>query len=712
MSIAPGTRLGPYEIVQPIGAGGMGEVYSANDTRLDRAVAIKVLPEHLSNDPALRERFEREARAVSSLNHSHICTLHDVGEHEGVHFLVMEYLDGETLSDRLQRGALPLDKALEIAREIAGALSVAHRTGIVHRDLKPGNVMLTKQGVKLLDFGLAKASPTRRSLGEGGSDAPTQNKPLTDAGTILGTVQYMAPEQLEGKEVDARADLFALGAILFEMVTGRKAFEGESQASLISAIMSTEPPPVSNLQPISPPALDRVVKKCLAKDPDARWHGAFDLGTELEWIPQSGEDAGAPERKVPWLPWALAGLVAGAALLFTSGADPVAPTRHVASFETDLANFNTTWAPGMALSPDGQYLVYRSAPPTQLRVRPIAALTDHMLEGSESARNPFFSPDSRWVAMVTNDRLVKVPIEGGTPQLIGKLPARFLSSWGSWSANGGIVLVTSTGLYRYPVEGGSYEKILETDGRLLQPDWLPDGHHVLVTLQRGARRSIQIVDMESREMHLLIEGASQPRYVDSGFVVYRSGTGTSSELRAIAFDSERLVTTGPPTVVPASVFAIESAGGAYFTVSRGGHLVYAPPGTARQRSLVWVDREGESTQLDVEPSVFLRPSLSPDGRFVAVDTHVGGEMEHDVWLYDVETGSRTRFTVPGHNAAPVWTPDGARVTFASRRPPEADVQSVFWKSTDNATPAELIVQMEFPSYPVSWTPDGRTYVRT
>src|ERR1022692_2040428 len=288
MPLSAGTKLGPYEVLSAIGAGGMGEVYKARDTRLDRIVAIKVLPTHLADRSELRERFEREAKTIASLNHPHICVLHDIGQQDGIDYLVMEYLEGETLAQRLQKSPLPLEQVLQYAIEIADALDKAHRKGITHRDLKPGNIMLTKSGTKLLDFGLAKLKQEVAPANVQLSQLPTANDPLTAQGTIVGTLQYMAPEQLEGKEVDARTDIFAFGAVVYEMATGKRAFEGKSQASLISAIMSSDPPPMSSLQPMTPPAFDRVVKACLAKEPDERWQTAGDLGRELKWIAEGG----------------------------------------------------------------------------------------------------------------------------------------------------------------------------------------------------------------------------------------------------------------------------------------------------------------------------------------------------------------------------------------------------------------------------------------
>ncbi|HEV2489345.1 MAG TPA: serine/threonine-protein kinase [Candidatus Acidoferrales bacterium] len=329
MSLSSGTKLGPYEIVAAIGAGGMGEVYRARDTRLGRDIAIKILPQHLADTPEVRQRFEREARAVSSLNHPHICTLHDIGHQDGTDFLVMEYLEGETLAKRLERGPQPTAELLRVVIEIADALEKAHRQGVIHRDLKPGNIMLTKGGAKLLDFGLAKATglaaaPPSSSLTLSLHN-PHATEPVTAKGTIVGTFQYMAPEQVEGKEADARSDIFAFGAVLFEIATGKRAFEGKSQASVIAAILEREPPPISQLQPMSPPALDRVVKICLSKDPDERFQTAHDLKLQLEWIRDAGSQAGVPAPVVAHrkhrerLAWGAAVLLGSLAIVLTIG---------------------------------------------------------------------------------------------------------------------------------------------------------------------------------------------------------------------------------------------------------------------------------------------------------------------------------------------------------------------------------------------------------
>src|SRR5262245_28262936 len=414
MALQAGTKLGPYEVLAAVGAGGMGEVYRGRDTRLDRTVAIKVLSPHLAQSPELRQRFEREARAISSLSHPHICALFDIGHENGTDFLVMEYLAGESLADRLPKGPLPLPSALRVGLEIAGALEAAHRHGVVHRDLKPGNIVLTKSGAKLLDFGLAKLARAGSNALDEVSSLATEEKPLTEHGTMLGTVQYMAPEQLEGKEADARTDVFALGVVLHEMATGRKAFSGTSRASLIASILSSEPPAISSIQPLAPPAFDHVVKTCLAKDPDDRWQTAHDVMAELRWIAEtasqlSGAAPAIPEqRRRVRLVWAAATLLAAATTGLVgwqigAGASPPRSPLYVAlAFPTDAP-----LVPGnrlsFALSPDGRRLVYvgRQGSRDQLFVRALDEPDSKPIPGAEILHgeegNPFFSPDGHWV---------------------------------------------------------------------------------------------------------------------------------------------------------------------------------------------------------------------------------------------------------------------------------------------------------------------------
>ena len=485
MPLSAGTKLGPYQVLSAIGAGGMGEVYKARDTRLDRTVAIKVLPSHLADRSELRERFEREAKTIASLNHPHICALYDIGQQDGIDYLVMEYLEGETLAQRLQKGPLPIEQVLQFAIEIADALDKAHRKSITHRDLKPGNVMVTKAGTKLLDFGLAKlkqeASPENVSL----SDLSTAADPLTAQGTILGTLQYMAPEQVEGKEVDARTDIFAFGAVAYEMATGKRAFEGKTQASLIAKIMEIDPPPISTLQPMTPPALDRVVKKCLAKDPDDRWQAAKDLCDELKWI------AGGSSQAVP-LPIApsrairifgrreliltsgaslLVGTVAGLAvwnLKPSPSAFPVIRTVITLPPGQQLAGLENGSA--LALSPDGTHLAYVASQggTQQIYLRAMESIESKPMSGTEGAVSPFFSPDGQWVGFFAGAKLKKISVSGGSAINLGDAAFPRGSSWGSQ----GTIIFAPSGdsvILRVPDVGGSSQPVTRLEKRGHQP---------------------------------------------------------------------------------------------------------------------------------------------------------------------------------------------------------------------------------------------------
>ena len=457
MALEAGTKLGPYEILSPLGAGGMGEVCKAKDTRLDRTVAIKVLPSHLSDNARLKERFEREARAVSSLNHPHICTLHDIGSENGVDFMVMEHIEGETLADRLKKGALPLDQALRYATEIADALDKAHRQGVVHRDLKPGNIMLTKSGAKLLDFGLAKLTGSQTDAVE--SALPTQQRSLTAEGSILGTFQYMTPEQLEGKEADSRTDIFAFGAVLYEMVTGRRAFEGKSQASLIHAIMGKQPPTISTVESMSPLMLDHVVTRCLAKEPDERWQTASDMMRELKWIGEAGSDAGVSAAPKPTSGRLSVGTHVAAAFLFggmvavavwSLRPEPARPLIRVVATPPSAEPLDiVTVAPDvdLAITPDGTRIVYVVTLNDQrhLVVRAMDQLEVTPLSGLGNApRGPFISPDGNWVGYFDGTpALQKVSILGGPPVTICELPERRPARGASWGPDDTIIFANS-----------------------------------------------------------------------------------------------------------------------------------------------------------------------------------------------------------------------------------------------------------------------------
>jgi Serine/threonine protein kinase len=505
MTVAAGSRLGPYEVLSPLGAGGMGEVWKARDTRLERTVAVKVLPAHLSSSSEVQQRFEREAKTISSLSHPHICALYDVGNQDGVEYLVMEYLEGETLADRLLKGPLPTEQTLRFGIEIADALDKAHRQGVVHRDLKPGNVMLTKSGVKLLDFGLAKVLlPSPGGKGgarEGLTSLPTMaSSPLTQEGTILGTFQYMAPEQLEGKEADVRSDIFAFGAVLYEMATGRKAFSGASQASLISAIMKEEPAPIATLQPMTPPALDRVVRTCLAKDPEDRFQTAHDAKLQLQWIAEVGSAAGVPapviarrknRERLAWTGFAIAAL---AAALFAAGYLRRAP-RPQRGIRATLPFPEKQFLGELALSPDGNRLAFTAGKvgmEPALWVRDLDGSSAQPVAGAENAYFPFWSPDSRSVGFFAGGKLKRVDASGGAVLTVCDAER---GVGGTWNRDGTIVFAPAptSALYRVAAGGGKPVPVSKLDASRHEtahryPQFLPDGRHFLYMAGNLRRR--------------------------------------------------------------------------------------------------------------------------------------------------------------------------------------------------------------------------------
>ncbi len=714
MSLTPGTKLGPYEILAPLGAGGMGEVYKAKDTRLDRTVAIKVLPSHVASHPEVRQRFEREARAVSSLNHPNICTLHDIGSENGIDFMVMEHIEGDTLADRLKKGALPLDQALQYGIEIADALDKAHRQGVVHRDLKPGNIMLTKSGAKLLDFGLAKMSVAATNAG-GLSALPTEAQPLTKEGSILGTFQYMAPEQLEGKEADARTDIFAFGAVLYEMVTGKKAFEGDSTASLIAAIMSSEPRPVSELRAVAPAALDRVVKKCLAKDPEDRWHTAHDLMDEVKWIGEGGRAASKAEtsmvrRSIPGgLALVLLGAVLAGVVVWSLTRPAPLPLKRFAirlppgdEFVADIG--------GLSISPDGQNLVYvaRSGGGTsRLHLRPIDQLEATPLPGTDGARGPFFSPDGQWVGFHAGGELKKVSITGGAPLTLCNVVTFFGASWGPDDT---IFFSRSVGseLFRVSASGGTPEPVTVLDpeekGHPRWPEILPGGKALLYTIWRSARNtSIVVQSLETGERRILAEGGSNPHYVPTGHIVFQR----ANSLLAMPFDLERLEVAGSSVPVLEDVGRDIIAGDAgQFSLSKDGSLLYAS-GTllAIPGELVWVDRHGVEQPVAEGLRGYFDPRLSPDGQRLAVS--IVGENGYDVWVFALGRGTLTRLTFGGTSIRFIWSRDGERVIFGSNR--GGGDFNIFSKLADGSGTAEQLTTGAY-RVPTSISSDGKTIV--
>jgi Tol biopolymer transport system component len=719
MSLQSGAKLGPYEIVAPLGAGGMGEVYRARDTRLDRTVAIKVLPQHLADTPEARQRFEREARAVSALNHPHICTLHDVGSQDGTEYLVMEYLEGETLAARLERGPLPLEQVLKFGMEVADALDKAHRQGIIHRDLKPGNIMLTKSGAKLLDFGLAKAAMPL-STGMTLTAAVTRTTPVTQQGTIVGTFQYMSPEQVEGKEVDARSDIFSFGAVLYEMVTGRRAFPGKSQLSVASAILEKEPEPISTLQPMTPVALERVVKKCLAKDPDERWQSASDLASELQWIAEGGSQvtlAPTGAAKGIHVRWQGALLWGGVSLLLAAitglaiwNLKPSAPrpiSRVTVTLPPGQQLAGLENGPAVALSPDGTHLAYvaRQSGAQQLYLRAMDSLEPRPIPGTEGAVNPFFSPDSQWLGFFADGKLKKISMSGGAALTLGDA----VQPRGASSSSQGMIAFVPTSvsvLQQVPDAGGTPQPLTrfeKGENSHRWPEFLPSGEALLFAAgpATGNWTNVQVAvqSVGTGERRNLIKVGTQPRYAPSGHLIYAQG----GNLMAVPFDPQRLAVTGAAVPAVEGIVQSPSSGAAQYSLSATGTLVYVPGSTqAGQRRLVWVNRNGAEQPVAAPARAYWNPRLSSDGRQVTVGI---ADQESQVWLYDLSRETLTRLTFGGsQNATPTWTPDGKRIAFQSNK--EGPL-NLFWQLADGSGGLERLKTSEYPNAPHSWSPDGQ-----
>jgi Tol biopolymer transport system component len=716
MPMAEKTRFGPYEIIALLGAGGMGEVYEARDTRLDRTVAIKICKGRFT------ERFEREARAISSLNHPNICALYDFGRENSAEFLVMEYLEGETLEARLHKGALPIEEALSIATQIASALDAAHRKGIVHRDLKPGNVMLTSGGAKLLDFGLAKiAQPVTFS----GTDTPgpTAAQPLTAQGTILGTFQYMSPEQLEGKETDPRSDIFSFGAMLYEMITGRKGFEGSSHASLIAAVMSFNPPPVSTMQPLASPALDRLVRKCLAKSPDDRWQNAGDLLSELEWITESGSNAAVPapvaakRRNRERLAW-LAGLAA--VLLLASLVWTVAHMRKepAAAAEVrfqipapDKLNFYYYQIP--AVSPDGERIAFTSGATERdadrLFVRPLNAATATEIPAQGfNVHSPFWSPDGRQIAFSSGGILLRVDASGGPPVTICSECAAGYG--GTWNRDG-VIIVTrrSRTLSTVSAAGGDPKPLRPlADGETAQmwPEFLPDGKHYLYLSlsDRPNQQGIYAASLDSSERKFIVATNANAAYVQSGQLLFMRG----DVLMAQPFDLRNLTLGGEPRPVADHIEMAQNNlfPSANFSASPNGVLVWHRNTQSSQSLLQWFDRSGMRLGVVGEAAEYSNPSLSPDDTKLAVGIRDPQTKTRDIWIFDLLRGTRTRLTFdPADDLDSIWSPDGRRIAFTSDRLGQRDI---YQKPADGSGSEELLLGGKGGGKNVEdWSRDGK-----
>src|SRR5262245_3984313 len=711
-----GERIGPYLLSSRIGAGGMGVVYKARDTRLDRTVAIKVLLAASGGSAHARERFEREARAVAALNHPHICTLHDAGHHEGIDFLVMEHLDGETLAARLARGPLPLDRAMAIAVQIASALDAAHRAGIVHRDLKPGNVMLTRSGAKLLDFGLAKA--TAAILGRDPTRAPSASE-LTIPGTILGTVQYMAPEQIEGREADARTDIFGFGAMLYEMIAGRKAFEGGSEASVMAAILERDPPPLSSVRPLASPALDRIVATCLAKDPDDRWQTARDLLRELTWVrdgdvaPRETTPQTTARRMRAVLP--LVAMLATAALsifaiyLVRRPAAMPSPRVMFSIYPPDGTRFPRGTA-DMALSPDGSRLVFAALSAdgnTRLWVRRLDSSTARPLDGTDGATYPFWSPDSRSIAFFAQGKLKKIAEAGGAPQFLCDAPP---TRGGTWNQDGVILLGGFDGpIQRVADTGGMRSSVTTVDVARKErshawPVFLPDGRRFLYLTRSDDRERMGIYQgsLDSTQVRHVLAADSNVGVAGAHLLSLNKGS-----LVAQAYDPDGAKFVGEPVTV-ADHMALDSPlrSGSPFTAAAGTVLAYRS--ASPDSHLVWFDRTGKEVGSFRATGDYHHPWLSPDEQRVAVERTDPATGRHTIWILDLARQITSRLVADAAGShEPVWSPDGRRVAFNSNR--AGGYGDLYWTQADGGGPDELILRSteRVMQIPTDWSSDGR-----
>jgi serine/threonine protein kinase/Tol biopolymer transport system component len=728
MALTSGTKLGPYEIQSPLGAGGMGEVYRARDTRLDRTVAVKVLASHLSSSPELKQRMEREGRAISSLNHPHICQLYDIGSQNGTDYLVMEFLEGETLAERLRKGAIPLAEVFKIGIAVAEALAVAHRSGIVHRDLKPGNIMLTAGGAKLMDFGLAKPLGLLAASGSGSAPSftaaatmsgPSPLSPLTTAGSIIGTIQYMSPEQIEGKEADARSDIFAFGAVLYEMAAGKRPFAGKSQISLASSILESEPEPVSVLKPNTPAAFQHVVTTCLQKNPDERYQSAQDIKLELQWIaadrtsPAVAATATAVPRtreRVGWVAALVAAiaLTAAAAIFFYHTAQSEHSIRTVIN-PPEKTTFNLTGdsAGPPVTSSDGTFIAFaatRTDGRTALWVRPTNTVEARELPGTEAATFPFWSPDDRSLGFFADGKLKTVELEGGSTQIVCEAP---LGRGGAWGP-GGVILFSpapTAPIMRVSASGGTPVPVTKLDAALHTshrwPFFLPDGKHFLyVALHHDASKSgnnsLYYASLDGRENRLLFRSQTNAVYA-SGFLLF----GRGDQLMAQPFNASSGTVSGEPQNVAKGVMNDASTWHMDASASNDGLLVFGS-GASGDLELVWMDRGGKISTIAGKLPDLQSAVLSPQGDRVALQMNAG---QTDIWVLDLTRGVRTRITFgPVGNVSPIWSPDGKWIAYSSAQNGHF---AICRKPYDGSGAEECLLTVEQEPELDDWSRDGK-----
>jgi serine/threonine-protein kinase len=723
-----GRQLGVYQVEGLIGAGAMGEVYRARDTKLGRTVAIKVLPDSFTGDPDRLSRFDREARALAALNHPNIATIHGLEDFESVQSvpgatvrgLVLELVEGETLADRIRNG-LTHDQALRLARQIADALDAAHEKGVVHRDLKPANIRVTPDGtVKVVDFGLAKLiQPAESTLPS--SSSPTMALEGTREGIVVGTAAYMSPEQARGLPVDRRTDIWAFGCVLYEMLTGRAAFARGTIADTVAAVLNSEPDWAALPAPV-PPHVRRVLRRCLEKDVKRRARDIGDVRMELD-------DAAAPREPLPpgagrgsrfsgAVPWVLAtlGLIAAIAIgvrvwngrTATPAPEPVV-TRTTLTLPPGQ-EFDTTGGAGpVAFSQDGRRIAYvaTAGGGTRLFVRSLDAFGADPLPGTEGAQFPFFSPDGESVAFFADRKLKRISIRGGSPLVVCE--AVTTGRGATWGADGTIVFDPgASGLIRVPAAGGAPQPVVSRDATmdrtdLSWPQFLPGGHQLLVTVggRAFAEDSLAALSLDTGEWHQLGPG-SQPQYSPSGHLIYHAIGVREGELHVVPFDLVTLSVRGRPVTVLENAFRAQNGGAVYFAVAQNGTLIFTPGGYAR--TLVQVDRHGKRSPILDDRLGFRGPVVSPDGGRVAVTID---PRPSQIWVYDPARQTRSAFATDVHSLNPLWTPDGRRIAYAAS---DGGGTDVFWRVADAGSPAERLLTREGPQYPTSWSRDGRLLI--
>ncbi len=728
MPIAPGTKLGPYEILSPLGSGGMGDVYRARDTRLDRTVAVKILPAHLSSDPARKQRFEREAKTISGLNHPNICTLHDVGSLDGLDYLVMECVEGESLAQRLEKGPLASAQVIKIGAELADALDKAHRSGIVHRDIKPANIMLTKSGTKLLDFGLAKPSTPQATLATLTTAAPQQN-PVTQEGTIVGTFQYMSPEQIEGKELDGRSDIFSLGTVLYEMLTGHRAFDGRSQLSVASAILEKEPAPITDTVPLTPATLDRAIRRCLAKDPDDRWQTARDLALELKWLatptassesarPISAKPANKLRKYAPYIIEALA-LIAVAYILGFKPAHTTTVERHTLRAtllppeKSQFASIETDEGGVPAVSPDGRYVVspvHEADGKVRLWLRALQSSEGKILPGTEGSGHAFWSPDSHSIAFFSTGKLKRTDVDGSA---VYNVADANLGRGGSWNSDGTIIFAPGgiSAIAKVPASGGTPVPVTKLDpaaGVISHrwPQFLPDGKHFVFILRSDKTNAtgLYVASLDNPEPRLVLPTIFNALYVSPGYLLFVRDDG----LFAQKFDPSSLKLSGDPIPLPDRVGTFSPASNALFSASNNGVLAYYPSQTnAEDANLVWYDRSGKKSTLSSH--MFLTASsISPNGSAVALSGYSPNEWIPRIWRMDLQRGTKIALT-QGYGTSPIWSSDGQAIFFTGVQPSSANIAQIHKVSATGGGTEETVFGLDgFTVGAASLCSDGKT----